>query len=47
MRAAALEEASAKLQSSMDFHRGDVDPLNALGEVLVAQVRLLDWVCSL
>jgi hypothetical protein len=36
--AAALEQAAARLQASAGFSRGDPAPLNALGDVLMAQV---------
>lgn len=36
----ALEEAVQRLQAAIDFNRGDVAPLNALGDVLSAAC---DW----
>jgi hypothetical protein len=38
-RAEALEEAEKRLRSSIQFKRGDVAPLLALGEVLSLRVR--------
>ena len=39
--AAALEQAAARLRDSSGFSRGDPAPLNALGDVRMAQVIAL------
>lgn len=35
-----LDQAAQRLQHSIDFDRADVEPLNALGDVLAARAEL-------
>lgn len=44
--AAALEHAAARLRDSAGFGRGDPAPLNALGDVRMAQVRSICGGCK-
>lgn len=39
--AATFEEAAARLQASIAFNRADVAPMNAMGDVRLAQSELL------